>query len=328
MRVLIVKTSSMGDVLHTLPALTDAARAIPGIRFDWAVEEGFAQIPTWHAAVGRVIPVALRRWRKAWFSAPVKAERRAFCQALQAERYDAIIDAQGLIKSAALVTRLARGVKHGMDWQTAREPLACLFYNRRHHIARQQHAVERTRELFAKSLGYAKPEAQGDYAIAQHFLHAADAPPQPYVVFLHATTRDDKHWPETHWRALAELMQPTGLQVKLPWGAEHERERAERIATGFPHVQVLPKLSLAAVAAELAGAQAVVSVDTGLSHLTAALDRPNLTLFGPTDPGLIGGYGRNQQQIVSPTGSTGDISADALFSALQSTLREHTGEGR
>lgn len=161
MRVLIVKTSSMGDVLHTLPALTDAAQAIPGIRFDWVVEEGFAQIPSWHKSVERVIPVAIRRWRKAWFSAPIKAERQAFREAVQAVKYDAIIDAQGLVKSAALVTRLAHGVKHGMDWQTAREPLASLFYNRRHHIAKQQHAVERTRELFAKSLGYAKPQTQG-----------------------------------------------------------------------------------------------------------------------------------------------------------------------
>ncbi len=120
--------------------------------------------------------MAIRRWRKARFSAPIKAERQAFREAVQAVRYDAIIDAQGLVKSAALVTRLAHGVKHGMDWQTAREPLASLFYNRRHHIAKQQHAVERTRELF-KSLGYAKPD-QGDYAIARHFLQHGLALPR------------------------------------------------------------------------------------------------------------------------------------------------------
>lgn len=164
-----------------------------------------------------MIPVAIRRWRKAWFSTPIKAERKAFRDAVQAQRYDAIIDAQGLVKSAALVTRLAHGVKHGMDWQTAREPLASLFYNRRHHIAKQQHAVERTRELFAKSLGYTKPETQGDYAISQHFLRDAEKPAQPWLVFLHATTRDDKHWPETHWRRLIELMQPAGIHIKLPW---------------------------------------------------------------------------------------------------------------
>ncbi|CAI8738437.1 lipopolysaccharide heptosyltransferase RfaC [Kosakonia quasisacchari] len=317
MRVLIVKTSSMGDVLHTLPALTDAAQAIPGIRFDWVVEEGFAQIPSWHAAVERVIPVAIRRWRKAWFSAPIAAERKAFRQAVQAEQYDAIIDAQGLVKSAALVTRLAHGVKHGMDWRTAREPLASLFYNRRHHIAKQQHAVERTRELFAKSLGYTKPQTQGDYAIARHFA-VADAARSPYVVFLHATTRDDKHWPEAHWHKLIELMQSTSIHIKLPWGAEHERKRAERLTADFSHVEVLPKLSLAQVAAELAGAQTVVSVDTGLSHLAAALDQPNITLFGPTDPGLIGGYGKNQHQVVSPTKRMEDITAEEIFTLLQS----------
>ena len=317
MRVLIVKTSSMGDVLHTLPALTDAQRAIPGIRFDWVVEEGFAQIPSWHETVDRVIPVAIRRWRKAWFSAPIKTERKAFRQTLQAVKYDAIIDAQGLVKSAALVTRLAHGVKHGMDWSTAREPLASLFYNRRHHIAKQQHAVERTRELFAKSLGYSKPEAQGDYAIARHFLTSSSTE-APYCVFLHATTRDDKHWPESHWRELIGLLKESGLRIKLPWGAAHEEERAKRLAEGFDYVEVLPRLSLEKVAHVLAGAEFVVSVDTGLSHLTAALDRPNITLYGPTDPGLIGGYGKNQVVCRANNGDLQELTAEIVNTQLSS----------
>lgn len=319
MRVLIVKTSSMGDVLHTLPALTDAQQAIPGIRFDWVVEEGFAQIPTWHAAVERVIPVAIRRWRKAWFSDPIKAERKAFRDAIQAEHYDAVIDAQGLVKSAALVTRLAHGTKHGMDWQTAREPLASLFYNRRHHIAKQQHAVERTRELFAQSLGYQKPASQGNYAIAQHFLTPGNADSQPYAVFLHATTRDDKHWPENNWRELIRLLGDEGIRIKLPWGASHEEARAKRMAEGFDYVDVLPKMSLEKVAHVLAGAKFVVSVDTGLSHLTAALDRPNMTLYGPTDPGLIGGYGKNQVEMKSSDNATNSITPYAVKKKL-STL--------
>lgn len=319
MRVLIVKTSSMGDVLHTLPALTDAAQAFPGIRFDWVVEEGFAQIPSWHEAVDRVIPVAIRRWRKAWFSAPIRGERQAFRDAVRAQKYDAIIDAQGLVKSAALVTRLAHGVKHGMDWQTAREPLASLFYNRRHHIAKQQHAVERTRELFAKSLGYTRPESQGDYAIARHFTRQDAASTVPYLVFLHATTRDDKHWPESHWQALIALLADSGLQIKLPWGAPHEEARAKRLADGHDFVEVLPRMSLEQVAQVLAGARGVVSVDTGLSHLTAALDKANFTLYGPTDPGLIGGYGKNQYVVRPESGnSTGDISAARIAQLLQS----------
>jgi len=320
MRVLIVKTSSMGDVLHTLPALTDAMQAIPGIRFDWVVEEGFAQIPGWHAAVDRVIPVAIRRWRKAWFSAPIRAQRQAFRDAVRSVPYDAIIDAQGLVKSAALVTRLAHGVKHGMDWHSAREPLASLFYNRRHAIAKAQHAVERTRELFARSLGYARLQTQGDYGIAQHFL-TAKMQPASYAVFLHATTRDDKHWPESHWRELIALLQPTGLRIKLPWGAAHEEARAQRLAQGMDHVEVLPRMSLENVARELAGAAFVVSVDTGLSHLTAALDRPNITLYGPTDPGLIGGYGKNQV-VCRPEHSSqlSDLPATAVLKKLQPLL--------
>lgn len=318
MRVLIVKTSSMGDVLHTLPALTDAQQAIPGIRFDWVVEEGFAQIPSWHAAVDRVIPVAIRRWRKAWFSAAVKAERKAFREAVQAEKYDAIIDAQGLVKSAALVTRLARGIKHGMDWQSAREPLASLFYNQRHSVPKQQHAVERTRELFALSLGYSKPQSQGDYAIAQHFLNHLNADAGQYAVFLHATTRDDKHWPEANWRELIGLLAASGIRIKLPWGAPHEEARAKRLAEGFDYVEVLPRMSLEEVARVLAGAKFVVSVDTGLSHLTAALDRPNITLYGPTDPGLIGGYGMNQLECRSANKMLANLPASTVFDQLTS----------
>lgn len=316
MRVLIVKTSSMGDVLHTLPALTDAQQAIPGIQFDWVVEEGFAQIPSWHSAVDRVIPVAIRRWRKAWFSASIKAEREAFRHAVRAYHYDAVIDAQGLVKSAALVTRLAQGIKHGMDWSTAREPLASLFYNRKHHIARQQHAVERTRELFAKSLEYDKPQSQGDYAIAKHFLHDQQTFSDPYAVFLHATTRDDKHWPEAHWRELIGLLGNAGLRIKLPWGAPHEEARAKRLAEGFDYVDVLPRMSLEDVARVLAGAKFVVSVDTGLSHLTAALDRPNITLYGPTDPGLIGGYGKNQMACCSPEKNLANLDATSVFGKI------------
>ncbi|MBW5894346.1 lipopolysaccharide heptosyltransferase RfaC [Pectobacterium polaris] len=320
MRVLIVKTSSMGDVLHTLPALTDAMQAIPGIQFDWVVEEGFAQIPSWHPAVSRVIPVAIRRWRKSWFSAPIRQERAEFTRQLRQYRYDAVIDAQGLIKSAALVTRLANGKKHGLDCKSAREPLASWFYNYRHPISRQQHAVERIRELFAASLGYKQPAERGDYAIAQRFLSQPPEDANRYLVFLHATTRDEKHWPEAHWRELIALLASSGQHIKLPWGAEHEHQRALRLAEGFPHVEVLPRLTLQQVAEVLAGAKAVVSVDTGLSHLTAALDRPNITLYGPTDPGLIGGYGMNQVVEMSGDNSMDTISSQTIFQQLQSLI--------
>jgi heptosyltransferase-1 len=317
MRILIVKTSSMGDVLHTLPALTDAMHSIPGITFDWVVEENFAQIPSWHPAVDRVIPVAIRRWRKSWFNSATIKERQTFVNDLRKHRYDAIIDAQGLLKSAFLVTRQALGTKHGLDWHSAREPLASWFYNIRHAVAKDQHAVERIRQLFALSLSYSLPKEQGDYAIAGHFLANLAADANQYLVFLHATTRDEKHWPEQRWRQLIALIGPTGLSVKLPWGAPHEHQRALRLAEGFSHVEVLPKLALADVAQILAGAKAVISVDTGLSHLAAALDKANITLYGPTDPGLIGGYGQNQNSLISDSGQMNDITADTVFTKLK-----------
>ncbi len=321
MRVLIVKTSSMGDVLHTLPALTDAMNAIPGISFDWVVEEGFAQIPSWHPAVDKVIPVAIRRWRKNWFGAETRQQRCDFKRELQSRTYDAVIDAQGLIKSAALITRVAKGKKHGQDAKSAREPFASWFFNQRHDIDKKQHAVERTRELFAKSLGYDKPSTQGDYAIAARFLSHLPADANRYRVFLHATTRADKHWPESHWRELIGLFQGNGVVIKLPWGAEHEYQRAVRLAEGFDYVEVLPKLSLEQVAEILAGAKIVVSVDTGLSHLTAALDRPNITLYGPTDPGLIGGYGKNQMSLLADDKNMASISAASVFEVLRKVLQ-------
>lgn len=320
MHVLIVKTSSMGDVLHTLPALTDAMHAIPDIKFDWVVEEGFAQIPSWHPAVDRVIPVAIRRWRKNWFGANTRQQRCDFKREVQRRTYDAVIDAQGLIKSAALITRIAKGPRHGQDCQSAREPFASWFFNHRYSINKKMHAVERTRELFAQSLGYTKPESRGDYAISQRFLNHLPADHGQYFVFLHATTRDDKHWPEEHWRELITLVEPTGMKIKLPWGAEHEHQRAQRLAEGFNHVEVLPRLSLEQVAEVLAGAKAVVSVDTGLSHLAAALDRPNITLYGPTDPGLIGGYGENQVACCSQSKDIRELSPNIVLKALTTVL--------
>ncbi|XKM13813.1 lipopolysaccharide heptosyltransferase RfaC [Orbaceae bacterium ac157xtp] len=320
-KVLIVKTSSMGDVIHTLPALTDACNQIKDIQFDWVVEENFAQIPSWHDSVDRVIPVAIRRWRKNWFAKDIRHERNEFIKQLRLKKYDAVIDAQGLIKSAFLITRKAHGIKHGLDWNSAREPIASWFYDKKHFVEKNMHAVERTRQLFAKSLEYQLPnDSLGDYAIAKHFLSNLPLNDQPYLIFLHSTTRDDKHWIEKEWRDLIRLVQPLGFKIKLPWGTEVEQQRAYRLANGFEHVEVLPKLTLSQVANVLVGAKAVVSVDTGLSHLTASLDRPNITLYGPTDPKLIGGYGLNQHSFISSQKSMSTITAEDVFTQLMNLI--------
>ena len=297
MRVLLVKTSSLGDVIHALPALTDAARAIPGITFDWVVEEGFAEIPTWHPAVGKVIPVAIRRWRKNIWQTIKSGEWRRFKQSLRAEKYDLVIDAQGLVKSAWL-TRYVNAPVAGLDKNSAREPLASRFYQRRLAVARGQHAVERLRQLFAVALGYDLPKGLGDYGLDVDRLIELPRN-KPYVLFLHGTTWDTKHWPEVYWRDLALRMADKGVEVRLPWGNPAEKARAERIANGLSNAVVLPKLNLAGVARVLASASACVAVDTGLGHLAAALDVPTISLFGPTNPGLTGAYGKVQIHLAS-----------------------------
>lgn len=292
MHVLVIKTSSLGDVIHTLPALTDAAEAIPGIKFDWVVEESFAEVPRWHSRVETVIPVALRRWRKTPLATLCSQEWRDFKAQLGHSRYDAVIDAQGLVKSAWL-TRYAKGMRFGLDKHSAREPLASLFYNRKLPIAKEQHAVERVRQLFAAALGYTVPQRTGDYQIDRTQLPDVDQQSN-YLVFLHGTTWPTKHWPENYWRDLACIAAEQGLAIMLPWGNDIEKQRAERIAASAGNVKVLPRMSLGPLATVLAGARAVVSVDTGLAHLSAALDTSNITLYGPTKPALVGTYGNNQ----------------------------------
>lgn len=291
-RVLIVKTSSMGDVIHALPALTDAKAACPDIEFDWAVEESFAEIPAWHPAVADVIPVAIRRWRKNIFKTIGSNEWRQFRNTIKRHHYDLVIDAQGLLKSAWLC-RMVKAPTAGYDKHSVRERLASLTYRHNYPVAKDLHAVERIRELFAQALSYDKPATKGQYGLYRHRFCSA-TPESDNVVFLHGTTRADKHYPDIYWKQLAEQLRSQGYRVRLPWGNDSERQRAENIAKGLDNVEVLPKLNLFGVAGVLAQANAVVAVDTGLGHLSAALNIPTISLYGPTDPGLIGAYGENQ----------------------------------
>lgn len=291
MKVLVVKMTSLGDIIHTLPALTDASAIIDNLQFDWVVEQPFAEIPAWHPRVARVIPVAIRRWRQQPVQAFTSGEWQYFYANLRATEYDVVIDAQGLLKSA-LVTRLARGKRAGLDYQSASESLASLFYQHRYPVPSQQHAVTRIRQLFAAALNYPLPLTCPDYGLDITGL------PRPvyqhYIVFLHGTTWSTKHWPEEYWQRLAEKLAKAGYQILLPWGNEIERLRAERIVNGIAAGIVLPKLSLLEIAGILAQAKAVVAVDTGLGHLAAALNVPTVNIYGPTNPILTGTVGAYQ----------------------------------
>lgn len=285
-RVLLVKTSSLGDVVHNLPVVCDLVAALPAVTIDWVVEEGFADIPRLHPSVSRVYPVAVRRWRRAPWRHAVRAEVCRFLSELRAETYDAVIDTQGLLKSA-LITRAAHGVRHGLDWASSREPLAW-FYDLTYPVPWGAHAVERNRSLAAQALGYALtvPAQYGVSARAGvlDWLPAGGG----HTVLLHATSAEQKLWPEARWIELGRMLARRNLACVLPWGSEAERERSQRLAQQIPGALVPERMSLSSLATLLTQAQVVVGTDTGLTHLAGALGVPTVGIYCATDPAATG----------------------------------------
>ncbi|KPJ67984.1 MAG: hypothetical protein AMJ43_00780 [Coxiella sp. DG_40] len=306
MKVLIVKTSSMGDVIHTLPALSDASKFYPDIKFDWVIEENFAEIPAWHKLVDRVIPIALRRWRKHPLHMLKTCELSTFYKSLKSQHYDFIIDAQGLIKSA-LITYIAKGIRCGMDKYSARESLAAYCYQRKFSIPKQQHAVTRIKQLFSEVLDYKMPDDFPDYGID------ISSDKENYLVFIHGTSRPSKLWSKGNWVALAKLAASQGYTVKIPWNNSEEYERAKYIASQSDNVQILAKSNLTEITNVLSKAKGVVAVDTGLGHLAAALNVPTISLYGPTDAKLIGTYGKSVKHLLTKTPGVVDVSAATVW---------------
>ncbi|MBI2317716.1 MAG: lipopolysaccharide heptosyltransferase I [Betaproteobacteria bacterium] len=300
LKVLLVKTSSLGDVVHNLPVATDIRARFPDACIDWAVEEAYAPLVRLHPAIRRVIPVAIRRWRQRLLGPATWAEIAVLRRMFRSERYDAVIDTQGLIKSA-LLARIARGRHHGFDAASAREALAARFYEVTHHVERDQHAVLRNRALAASALGY-RAEAGAGCGI-----DAATAAREGFAVLLHSTSRADKLWPEERWVALGRELEAAGRRCVLPWGSEEERRRSARIASLLGDALVPGGMPIDELAALLSRASAVIGVDTGLTHLAAALGVPVAAIYGGTDPALTGVYGAPRARNLGAPGRVPEV---------------------
>ncbi len=296
--ILFIKTSSLGDVIHNMPAVTEAGKVRPDVRLAWLVEEAFAPLVKLHPAVAEVIPVAWRRWPKSLYAPATLRDIAASLRAIRARCYDEIIDSQGLIRSAA-IARLARGRRHGYDSNSIREPLASMFYDVRHRVSRSLHAVTRNRMLSALALGYT-PQGAPDFGLDRARFAAAGG---RYAVLLHATARANKEWSQDNWIALGEAIAAHGLDLVLPWGSEGERLRSERIAARLPRARVPPRAPLDEVARLIAGAEFVVGVDTGLMHLAAALGVPLVAIFSGSQPGLTGPVGSGPIAVFGAEGT-------------------------
>nr|WP_315229010.1 lipopolysaccharide heptosyltransferase I [uncultured Limnohabitans sp.] len=332
LKVLIVKLSSLGDVVHTLPAVMDIQAAFPHAQIDWVVERGFAPLAARCAAVHRVIPCELRRWRKAFFKADTRAQTRAEWQAfkadLQRDVYDVVIDLQGLTKSA-WVAWLARTTPSGKRYAMANRTEGSGYERPTRWVADVAvritphiHAVDRGRVLCAKALGYAVP-ALVNYGLGQAQPSATvnapiSVPRRPVVVLVHGTSRADKEWPLSHWYELGQRLKATGLDVVLPHGNEEERLRSLALADMLPGAQVWPRLSLDQLTTEMAQCTGVIGVDSGLSHIAVALDLPHVQIYNFDTAWRTGPEGlRRQTSVIDVPTPT----VDAVWRAWQQCLQ-------
>lgn len=303
MKILLVRLSSLGDILHLFPAISDLRGCYSDAEIHWLVEPAFAQMAGWHSAVDKVITVPLRSYKKQWWRLPQLM--RGLKRQLQAENYDLVLDAQGLLKSAVL-SRLVGVDIYGFHADSARESLAAMFYKKTAKVAQGLHVIEKNRQLVSQLFGTdsQKPadfglnlfcQQQREIGLPPHLASFVD---RPCLILLHGTTWDSKYWPESSWLELVSLLNQQGWRCLLPWGNEAEQLRAQRLA-GEGLAQVLPKLSLAELVAVLLHTQGFVSVETGIGHLATVLNMPGIMLHGPTDPNYSGILQLSCQHLIS-----------------------------
>jgi heptosyltransferase-1 len=319
LRILIVKISSMGDVIHNLPIIEDIRTHFPDAEIDWVVEENFIEIVALHPMVNHAIPIAFRRWRRNLFSRKTYLEIISSLKSLRKNKYDYIIDTQGLIKSA-IICLCAHGVRIGRDWQSNREAFASLFYQRHFRVKFNQHAVNRGRQLTAMALGYPVPKSPPKYGlltenIASNIEEGLGLP-KKYVMCLHATSRNSKLWPIQNWIQLGQALAKQGFILVLPWASNIELERAKAIAKGVLNAIILPKLGLKKLAEITAGAKASIGVDTGLIHLSVALKIPSIAIYINTDPNLNGAYAAENSVAINIGGKSLCPSVDDVLHTL------------
>ena len=316
-RILLVKISSLGDVIHNLPVVNDIHTHFPNVEIDWVVEESFADIPRLHPQVNQVLTVAMRRWKKHIFSQKTWHEITKFKKLIQQNQYDAIIDTQGLLKSA-LITRCANGVKHGYDKSSIRESLASYFYDKTYNISYQQHAVTRNRALVALSLGFAAPTNAPDYGISAPKCELTL--PEKYIVALHSTSRNSKLWPTHYWTDLGKQLAQQNLSLVLPWASDKEHLRAQAIAKQVQGSIVLSQLNIRELSGVIANATAAIGVDTGLSHLATALNRPVVAIYTDTMPVLTGVMAGAHTKAINLGGIAQTPSVHAVLQALKKVV--------
>jgi heptosyltransferase-1 len=296
-RILLVKITSMGDLIQMLPALTDATDCIPGFSIDWLVDESFVEIAQLHSSVGTIFPLPYRRWKKNIRQSLMSGEVPRFLKRVRSQSYDMVIDAQSNLKSA-FVSLFTKGKRYGLDSTSVREYGAHFAYHEQITVSREQNHAQRMRQLMATYLDYELPTTPADYGINKDKLPNVDfALPENFIFITAICSNSDRLWPEAFWHEVIKDIIAKGYDVVLPWWSEVEKQRATRLKNQSVRVHLIPPLNLMEKASILAKATAAISVDTGLAHMAAALNIPNVTLYGPTSAQLTGAYGQNQVHL-------------------------------
>lgn len=321
MKILLVRLSSMGDLIHTLPAIEDLARQCPDVELHWLCEAGFTDIARLHPFVKKIHVMKWRQWRKHLFQAETWREMGHLKQTLRQEAFNFVLDSQGLIKSACFA-KMAKSPIYGLDKNSARGT-GCAGVCENIRCTERKNAVWRNRELFAQVFGYAMPETQV-FGLTVPEVGRLKNLAQPYYAALHATSRDSKLWPMENWRSLLQkLNEEQQCNIYLPWGNEDEKTRAKQIADGLPFAIVCDKINLLQAAYLLKYAVGIVGVDTGLLHLANALEKPVVGIYTDTDPIKTG---VQVSPIAKNLGNIGQIpTADLVYQTLMDCVAADKG---
>lgn len=316
MKVLIIKLTSMGDLMHALPALTDAVKAKKEISFDWVVDSNFSEVPQWHPSVNKVIKTNHREWKKQLLSKDSRKALQDSINLINDTDYDLVVDMQNNLKSA-LISYLCNKEVYGMDRLSVREFPAHLAYSKKFHIPKNQHAIKRQRSLLAECLSYKITNDEIDYGIEiSSFEKPKIVLPEKYIVLVHNASRKNKLWPVKYWQELIRKINNSGLSVLLLSGNKSELDRANEIVTSSDKAIALEPMTLNEVAFIINGAKGSVCCDTGLAHLSALIGIPSVTMYAVTDEKLIGTRGKNQTQLISTNKKMENIHPTRVWSKL------------
>lgn len=307
----------MGDLMHALPALTEAKEHFKEIEFDWVVDKSFSEVPKWHPAVNKIITTDHRNWKKQLLSPNSRKAFRSVIHEINSTNYDLVIDMQNNLKSA-LVSFMCKHQVIGMDSKSVREYPAHLSYNKKISISKELHAITRQKILLSNALGYST-SSSNDYGISDmEFKEPSFNLPNEYVTLVQNASWKTKQWSIPNWQLLVKHLDNSGIEMILPSGNEEEYQRALKISSFSEKAHVLRPLPLNQIAYIMKKAKFSVCSDTGLAHLSALVNTPSITLYGPTDTKLIGTEGKNQLHLVGSNNNINSISVDDVISKLPS----------